>query len=136
MINTLTSLTDSLITAILPDDCSLSNEFRVSSVRQSTRTTIGGKLVFQQGQTYSGRSLVLVGTDEGAWITREDVINLQSMFDTVNDTYLLSFEGDTYSVIFDYAEASPIVAEPIIPCCDPPLDAWYTFELKLLTVDV
>lgn len=127
------TLTDGITTAILPDDIQWVNEFDWTPVVQEIKYSLAGSAVIQEGAKQAGREITLA-TGDGTWVTRAEVINLQTLADQPGKTLTLTMQsGAVKSVIFDRSQA-PFVARELFRVMNPDSNHLYTVEIRLIEV--
>jgi hypothetical protein len=122
----------SLDAVSLPSDLIWVDEFDWTPIEQTKSYTLTGSLVIESGQKQAGRPITLVGGDNAAWATRDQVSALfaklsgdPTMTLTLNDTR-------TFSVKF--LQDNPIQARLIIDYNLPISTDWYSLTIKLIAV--
>ncbi len=119
----------------LPNEMVWIDEFEWSKVKATTKRTIQGKFIVQEGQVPSdaGRSITLASDD--AWIERDDVQTLQEMSNIPGRELLLTMhDGRTYLSRFRHWEESPFSAELLINTAYPNNETHYKLTLRLAVV--
>jgi hypothetical protein len=127
------TITDGITVVTLPDDLIWIDEFETSQIAQESSRTLSGSLVVFEGVKIKGRSMNLASDDDSGWINRLDLIALRALFEQVDETYTLNFNGTDYTVIADKSNGSAIRAVAVIDCSDPTNDSKYALSLRLFT---
>jgi hypothetical protein len=74
-----------------------------------------------------------MGGEDFAWITRGDLITLQTMANAINTTYTLRFNGEVHTVRFRHEEPPVISAEPLVERINHTATDWYkNLYIKLM----
>lgn len=124
-----------LDTLELPVDLVWADEFQYSDIAQQKQRSLTGALIIQESAKLEGRPITLVGGQESAWATREQVLALQALVDTVDNDMTLTFHGTSYTVRFDREGGNtPVDASPIVACTNPEMVQYYGITIKLMTV--
>ena len=118
----------------LPSNLYWSNEFAFKPVSQSKQRGVTGRMIIQSAPLVFGQPITLTG----AWITRAELLVLQSMENAIDTVRVLTLNnGDTHSVLFDL-DAGGLVATseyPLTaPLCNPDADTLYKITINLITV--
>lgn len=124
-----------LETIEIPDDLHWVDEFSYTGVSQNIDRSILGGLIVQEQSMQHGRPVTLVGGPDYAWVTRETVLQLQSMSEVSGQVMQLNlYDGRSFFVIFDRS-SSPIESEPISLYKLPTDKKMYSLKLNLMTVE-
>ena len=128
--------TDATVFVELPDDLLYDTEFKFSMVKQNTARTIGGQWVYQRGLKHKGEQIILKGSDNRSFITRDKLLELKQFYNNVNMVMVLTHPDFVVDVVFDYTGegGTPITSSPLIPCSNPQPDALYSLTVNLRTV--
>ena len=129
-------MTISVDAITLPEDLVWSNEYNWSPVVQDARKSITGALIVQEAIQQKGRSIILRGGDNSAWIDRTTLDALQVKSNTVNLEMVLTHNGATYNVMFDRSSNSDtgIEVKEIYPVANPTSDHVYQITLKFIEI--
>lgn len=123
-----------LDTVTLPGDLLWVDEFDWTPVEFSTRYTLDGALVIEQGTRQAGRPITLAGADDRGWITRQTLEALYALAQSPSAGMPLTLaDGRTFTVVFRH-DATPIEAAPVIPVSPAPTDLYYSVTIRLLEV--
>lgn len=101
------------------------------------RGTLGDLHVHVRART-SGRPITLKGVDSNAWISRANVLTLQSWAALPGEVFTLRLRGLDRPVMFDHSREPAVDAAPIWPhlldgeFADP--DLWHLPTLKFIEV--
>ena len=118
----------------LPDDLLWINEFDWNPVAQSTKRSLTGALLVQEGQLIHGRPIVLSGNGDAGWVSRLTVQNLYALSKAANKTMTLTLpDSRQFTVIFDRSNRAPVEAQQVMPFAYPDDDNQYLLTLRLLT---
>ena len=129
-----------LATLTLPTGLAWSDEVW-TPLSQSSQRGLSGALIVQQSIKLSGRPITLIGQSSGndytAWITRDDLLALQTLLDTAGPHLLTLHDDRTFDVIARPDE-TPLDAEPLpvvgsfLPASPQTAD-WYVLRAVRLT---
>ena len=119
----------------LPEDLIWSNEYDWSKVTQDVKKSLTGALIIQESSQSEGRLITLTGGTDFAWITKATLDLIQAEIDTVDNTMILTINGQAYTVIFIRAgNTSPMVAKQIKELSNPDADDFYSITLNFMEV--
>lgn len=116
------------------------DEFAWSPVAQMTEYGLTGALLIQEATRQAGRPLTLTGGAKWAWITRADLVTLQSLLDATTQRTLTLHDGRQIPVIPRRDGDGPLIvsAVPVIGdsgLADPSDTSYYALEsLRFLIV--
>lgn len=109
-----------------------------SGVVQSVRRTLGGVAVVFAGATEKGVPITLVAGEFNGMLlgvlVRSVVDQIMARAETPGAVYVLSFNGETYSVIFRHDDPPAVSMEPITPRTADAAGDYFRGEIRLLTV--
>lgn len=128
----------------LPAGLAWSDEFGWAARTQSTEYSLTGALIVEQAVRQAGRPITLIGQSSGndhtAWITRANLLLLQTQLAAGTSATLTLHDARTFSVIARLDSDSPIDADPLpvagsfLPA-NPQTTDWYLLRaVRLLTV--
>ena len=125
-------MTITLDTITLPEDLVWANEYNWSPVVQSAKKSVTGAIIIQEAIQQKGRSIVLTGASNAAWIDRTTLDALQVKSNTVDLAMVLAHNGTAYNVIFDRSSNSDtgMSVKEIYPVANPTSDHIYQITLK------
>ncbi len=119
----------------LPDDLIWTNEFNWQAVTQTQDISVSGSLIVQEGKQTAGRKIALKGGDDYAWIDRATLESIYAKVDTADNPMVLTYNGNTYNVVFDrLASGGAVEASTIKGCSDPDGTEFYKISLNFLEV--
>ncbi len=120
----------------LPEDLVWSNEYTWSPVSQDTKKALTGALIVQEAIQQKGRSIILSGGSNSAWVDRATLDLLQAKCNTVDLTMVLSHNGTSYDVMFDRSSNSNtgLNVRGVYPLANPSSDHVYEITLKFIVV--
>lgn len=123
---------------VLPDDLIWADEFTWAAVAQATERGITGALILDAMLRNGGRPITLSGQGDSAWITRADLLTLQSWMLLPGQTFTLNLRGESFAVVFDHGTAEDTQAmavQAVIDYSDTHPDDYYcSLRLRFLTV--
>ena len=118
----------------LPSDLFWTDEFDFSTIVAEKGRTITGALEVQQSTRALGRPITLESTEKTGWCTRQQILDLQTLVDAINTTYVLNLNGTLFNVRFDH-EAGALEAKALFEVCRPvPVGHYYLVTIRLYTV--
>ena len=123
------SLTQGSTTVPLSDDFEFPDEFTWLAAQQAKSYSVTGALMVEINSRQTGREITLQGTDNHAWVTREQLEDLQDMLANPSASMTLVFRGATYTVRFDY-ERGAIEARPVADFRDPQPTDFFVVTLR------
>ena len=103
------------------------NQFNWVPVSMEGTRTLGGNWVEWAMPVSKGRPIILEW--KNAWISKTDLLTLQSMATSTLATYTLSWDSEIFNVMFDISNGSCMNFTPLWGNYDQ-----FTGTLKLLTV--
>ena len=129
-------MTITLDAITLPEDLVWANEYNWSPVVQDAKKSVTGALIIQEAKQLAGRSIILSGAENAAWIDRTRLDALQVKSDTVDLAMVLTHNGTVYNVMFDRSGNSDtgITVKEIYPVANPTSDHIYQITLKLIQI--
>lgn len=102
------------VTITLPDALVWSDEMEWSSVVSTVEYSATGALFVQSGQKLKGRSITLTGVPGLTWITRTDLITLNTWKNVLDAEFELVINTVTYDVMFRNQEIA-VEVSPVVP---------------------
>lgn len=125
----------------LSDGLRWSDEFNWSPLQATTDYSLTGALIIQNATRLAGRPITLIGGESFAWMTRTQLIALQTLLDTYTTSMtLVLHDARSFSVIPVYSDRDgPLDATQKSRIQDsgfsnPNSEAWYVIHsLKLQT---
>lgn len=106
----------SLGSLILPDALHWKDRFAWSPIRQTVSYTLGGNFVsWSQATTSSGRPITLFAGEESAFLDRATVTTLAEMAQSPNAIHTLTWDNETFSVLFRHHEPPALTLNPLWP---------------------
>ena len=129
-------MTITLDAITLPEDLVWVNEYNWSPVVQDAKKSVTGALIIQEAKQLTGRSIVLSGAENAAWIDRATLDALQVKSDTVDLAMVLTHNSTAYNVMFDRSSNSDtgITVKEVYPVANPTSDHVYQITLKLIEI--
>lgn len=121
----------------LPQGLIWSDELTYTPVAVETTFTLTGALILERALKQAGRPITLTGSRDFAWITRSDLLALQSFLGEDQDMTLTLHDARTFTVrpAADPLQVSPVPRVKDSGFANPSADAWYVLEaLKLIEV--
>ncbi|MBQ4838845.1 hypothetical protein [Pseudoalteromonas luteoviolacea] len=103
------------------------DSFGYSPVAQKNSQSITGRAIIQRGQMLDGRPITLEGARNRSWITRETANQLSELRIKFEPLTLI-FNGQTYKVKFDLAQADHLVINHVMG------EQLYLEKIKLIEV--
>ena len=107
------------------------NRTSYANVQQSGQQTITGRLVLQQ-QPLRYRPIILTATNSRGFLQKPEVEKLRKMSRTTN-TYIFSFFGENYVVLFDHRQGPAANFTPFKPSQDIEEEGYYFGNINLIT---
>lgn len=92
----------------LPADLAWPDRYSWQPVAVSTEYSLTGALIVESSEKQSGRPITLQGADNRAWATRATVDAIRTLQAAVGQSYTLSLESQTYTVMILSVEADPL----------------------------
>lgn len=126
------TLSDGTTTITLPADLQWSDEFGWSAVEQDREYSLTGALVVQQGLKAKGRPITLQ-SGGASWLARSVVQQIKAYYDTPDQIFTLTINGDSYSVQFERPDG--FEAAEVVRQANPGPEHWYTIKLRLFEVE-
>ncbi len=129
-------MTITLDAITLPEDLVWSNEYNWSPVVQTAKKSVTGAIIVQEAIQQKGRSIILSGAQNSAWVDRATLDALQVKSNTVDLAMALVHNGNSYTVMFDRSSNSDtgISVTEIYPVANPTSDHVYQITLKLIEI--
>lgn len=125
----------------LPDGLRWSDEFTWSPLQTTRDYSLTGALILQSAERLAGRPITLIGGERWAWMTRANLLALQTLLDTdAASLTLILHDARSFAVTPVYEGDGPLDATPKAVVQDsglanPSSSAWYVINsLKLITV--
>ena len=99
----------------LPDSIEWIDRDSWSPVNQETATTLGGALVvFAQTRT-DGQPVTLEANDGITWLDQDTVDSLKNMAAQAGATFTLTWETETFTVLFRHHDPPAVSFRPLWP---------------------
>jgi len=117
----------------LPTDLIWTNEFDDTTIAQDIKRSLTGAQIISESVKIKGRKITLTGGEDYAWLSRNEVQALKTLSNTVDNTIVLVFNGQTINVRFDQSKQG-LVAKPVIACSDPDQHTKYYIVVNLIEV--
>jgi hypothetical protein len=127
------TLTQGATVITLSDDFEFPEEFTWRSVEQTKSYSVTGALMVEAGVKQTGREITLQGGDTFAWVTREQVEDLQTLAQNFDTDMTLVFRGVTYTVRFDHSRGA-IDARPVADFQDPQPTDFFIVTLRFYEI--
>jgi len=122
-----------LNTIILPEDLIWVDEFDWQQTAESKEYSLSGSLLVDTGTKLKGRMITLQGEVDAGWITRTDILLLQTLANTNATMTLTLNDSRTFQVRFDY-NAKSVEGKPIVDYSTPAGADYYQIILRLYEV--
>ena len=112
-----------------------SDEYKWSKVIQSQEYAISGSLIVEDWVKLSGRPITLQGGDDRTWVSKEVVIQIQTLLDLPGQSITLYLtDGRQFTVIFDNSSGAGFEAEPLGSIYPTPPEIPYVIKsMKFIT---
>lgn len=104
------------------------------SIAQTLRLTRGGGARIYQQRLFAGRPILLEANEETGWFTNEMRESILELADTMDQTFLFSFFGEEYTVLFNHSEPPAVSFTKIIYRQVPDDEDWFMGRISLITV--
>jgi hypothetical protein len=120
----------------LPGDLNWEDEFKWSPVTQSREYAISGSMIVQEWVKQVGRPITLKGGDDRSWITKPDVIKLQTLASLPGkEVALLLGDGRAFTVILDHSGGNAFESAQVFNVFPHTNDDFFVIQqLKMVTV--
>jgi hypothetical protein len=125
----------------IPNGMRWSDEFTWSPIQTARNYSLSGALILQPAERLAGRPITLIGGERWAWMTRANVLSLQTLLNTYAASLtLVLHDARSFTVTPVYEGDGPLDATPKSVIQDsgyanPGASAWYVIHsLKLITV--
>lgn len=92
----------------LPADLAWPDRYAWQPVVNATEYSLTGALIIQSATKLAGRPITLQGADNRAWATRTTVEAVKALQAVAGQTYTLSIESGSYTVMILSVEAEPL----------------------------
>lgn len=99
----------------LPDGILWTDQTAWSPVHYVANSTLSGRIVLFSRSQLHGRPITLVADSETCWLSPSQVNTLMIMAAQPGATYLLTWGGETYTVVFRHHDPPAIALHPISP---------------------
>lgn len=109
------------------------DRYSCQTVEQTSKRTLGGRLVIFTGELVAGRRITLQAATDQGWLTRDQVAAVLALAAVPGAVYLLEFGSETHNVVFDH-EAGAVDMQPLLARTVDQQGDFFTGEIKLLTV--
>lgn len=126
-------MTSQVGSVVLADGMVWADEFEYSGIVQETKVTLGGLPKVFSAPISGPRNITLVGTNEQGWQTYETLLALQSIAQTIDGQFTLTFGAKTFTVSFRHNEPPVIEAQPLTPRTAYDLTDFFVLTLKLVS---
>jgi len=103
-----------LDTVTLPD-LVFESPFAAPPVAAVVEQSIARTPIVFESEAPAGRHINLVGGFDWAWIEKSVLDDLYALASVAGATYVLNFEGETFTVRFRHEDPPVISADPIVP---------------------
>lgn len=117
----------------LPDDLQWLDEF-TPRVIQSLKTSLDATPHITAIPKTKGLPITLSSWDDGAFVTRATVLQLQDAARQVGYAMPLLLRDQSYSVMFRHHDGQAFSAEPVRQVANPGDSDWFRIKLLLMTV--
>jgi hypothetical protein len=119
----------------LPDDLYWSDEFAWCPVAQQQDRTLQGTLIVEESVMTAGRPITLEGADDMAWVTREKMLQLETLRNMSGTVFTLTMKDDrSFTVRFNNAGVS-VDTRPLMTWKQTDNKDWYVINaLRFLEV--
>lgn len=128
------TLTDGASTIELPDDLVWADEWGWCEADQSFARSVTGAMIIQSAARTGGREITLEPPDNGGWILRSTLEQLQAWAGTPDLEMTLTLRGANYTVMFRPNGGSPIEAKDLFHFTDPLPEHFVVATFKFITV--
>ncbi len=128
------TLTDGVTPITLPDDIFWTDEFTWSAIKQEVEPTITGALIVESATLQAGRDITLESGDNFAWLTRQQVDQLQAWKNVAGKELTLTIRGVSRTVIFRHHESDPLTATMVLYHSSPDAGTYYVVGIKLMEI--
>ena len=119
----------------LPHDLVWADEHGWSNVTQAVDRALDGALIVQEATQPKGRIITLSGSQNSGWISKTVLDSVLAQANTVDNTMVLTFHGETYDVMFHRSgNKSPVDAKAIVEYSDRAGDDRYSIVLNFIEV--
>lgn len=105
-----------------------------SSVIQSTKRTLGGKVVVTSSQAVGGRPITLSTLPDQGWLTKAQRDNLVQMSTIAGAIFTLVIDSDTFTVMFRHEDAPAVSLNPIIARTNLDTTDYFLGTIKLIQI--
>lgn len=113
----------------------IENEFEKQIIDANVEYSLDGRPIVWEQAIPTGYGFDLIGTDDTGWLTKEDLVDLQTLAGVANATYHLRYEGELKTVRFRNEDPPVISAAPLIPRSNIEDANWYNnIRIKLMEV--
>lgn len=118
----------------LPDGLRWHADTNYCPIKQTSKTSITGRVILNRARMKDGRPIVLQG-NSNAWLTLE-ASNAISALRLTPSLMSLNYHGTTYQVRWDYGDEAHFVSTPLFEHDEAPIDSdLYALEtIKLIEV--
>lgn len=104
-------------------------------VEQTEQRTVTGALIVSSSARIGGRPITLAPDgDNSAWTSHETLTALRNMAVVLGRVMQLTFQGQTYNVIFRHQAGSAIEATPVVRYNDSQDADWYLVTIRLMEI--
>jgi len=114
----------------LPDDTIWLDQFEQSTIDQTEKRTIGGRLIIEQAPRNSGRPITL----DCLWLTLTTVRELEALRNTMGAVFVLQLPNHTFSVMFRHHDSPALAVTQIIDYPDEDPNDRYNVQIKLMEI--
>ena len=114
---------------ILPESLQWIDQDSWSPVNQETTTTLGGGTVVFSQTRIDGQPVTLEANDEITWLDQDTVNALKNMAAQAGATFALTWESESFTVLFRHHDPPAVSFAPLWPNHD-----LFTGTIKLMKV--
>ena len=116
-------------TLTLPDSLQWSDRDSFSPVIQATATTLGGGTAVFSQTRIDGRPVTLEAEDGITWLDQDTVEAIQAMAAQAGASFTLTWESESFTVMFRHHDPPAVDLNPIWPSYD-----LFTGTIKLMEI--
>ena len=114
---------------VLPDALQWTDRDSFSPVIQATATTLGGGMAVFSQTRIDGRPVTLEAADGITWLDQATVDAIQAMAAQPGATFTLTWESESFTVLFRHHDPPAVDLNPIWPNYD-----LFTGTIKLMEI--
>lgn len=126
-----------ILAGITLPDLIWEDQYATSKVAQTIKSTLGGNTILMASYINKGQLITLKSLDDQAWVTRDQVKQLQVLANTPNGRFTLAISGQVLTVSFAHQSPPAFDAHPIVyrsDTYDSNNKDYFSITLKLITV--